>query len=86
MRTAIRTLLVIALGLPVVQAVLVWVGALLTSMGDDRGAAFVRGVGTLFLVAWTVALVGLLILVAVVVGTEEGRGLRVASREPEEDE
>ena len=34
LRSATKTLLVLSLALPVVQCVLVWVGGLLTSMGD----------------------------------------------------
>jgi hypothetical protein len=81
----IRFLVAAALGLPVAQAVLVWVGALLGGMGDERGAEIVRSVGTVCLVLWTITLVALLILVAVVVGNEatpERTGERL---EPEDE-
>ncbi|MEX2316079.1 MAG: hypothetical protein WD669_02935 [Pirellulales bacterium] len=61
-RSATKTLLVLALALPVVQAVLWWVGGLLTSMGDTAGAAIVRHVGTACQVVWAVSLVGLVIV------------------------
>ena len=46
LRSAAKTLLVLALALPVVQAVLMWVAGLLTSMGDAASAAIVRHVTT----------------------------------------
>jgi hypothetical protein len=67
------------------QAVLVWVGALLAGMGDERGAAVVRVVGTACLIVWTVSLVALLILVAILVGNEEGQGSRAEGPGPEEE-
>jgi hypothetical protein len=81
----IRTLVFAALGLPIVQAVLVWVGALLGGMGDERGAAVVRGVGMACLVVWTITLVALMILVAVVVGNEGTQERRGESVEPEDE-
>jgi hypothetical protein len=65
LRRSIQCLLVTALALPVVQAVLVWVGGLLTSMGDAAGAAVVRHVGTACQVIWAISLVGLVIILAV---------------------
>jgi hypothetical protein len=67
LRSAARLLLVFALGLPVVHAVLIWVGGLLTSMGDDPGAEILRQIGTGCLVTWTVAIVALVIVLAIVV-------------------
>jgi hypothetical protein len=64
LRSAVRWLLVLVLGLPVVQAALVWVGGLLAAMGDATGAAVVRRVGTAAGVAWLLALVGLVIALA----------------------
>jgi hypothetical protein len=85
LRSAAKTLLVLALALPVVQAVLVWVGGLLTAMGDAGGAEIVRQIGTACQVTWAVALVGLVIVIGLVVVNEESRESRVESREPEED-
>ncbi len=85
MRSVIRGLVVAALGLPVAQAVLVWVGALLSGMGDDHGAAVVRCLGSACLVVWTVTLVALLILVAIVVGNDTSREPGAESQEPEEE-
>jgi hypothetical protein len=70
LRSAATTLLALALGLPLVQAVLIWVRGILSSMGDEAGAAIVGHVGTACHVLWSVSLVGLLIAVALVVVLE----------------
>jgi hypothetical protein len=85
LRSAAKTLLVLALALPVVLAVLIWVEGLLSGLGDANGAAIVRHVGTACHVAWAVILVGLVIVVGLVVLNEERRESRVKSQEPEED-
>jgi hypothetical protein len=63
-RTALKLLLGLTLGLPMLQSLLYWVSGVLASMGDDAAAsAFQRlhiGVG----VAWLVCLVGLVISLA----------------------
>jgi hypothetical protein len=64
LRFATKWLLVLALALPVVQAVLVWIRALLNSMNDAEGAEIIAGVGTICQVVWSVSLVGLLIVLA----------------------
>jgi hypothetical protein len=48
----------------------VWVASLLTAMGDAAGANIVHCVGTACLVIWTVSLVGLAIIVALLVLNE----------------
>ena len=63
-RSATKTLLVLALALPVVHIVLVWVAGLLTGTGDAAGAAIIGRVGLLCQVVWAVSLVGLVILLA----------------------
>jgi hypothetical protein len=65
LRTATKVLLTFALGLPVVQAVLTWVAGLLSSMGDQAGAAIIRHVGTGCQVLWTVSIVALVIVLAI---------------------
>ena len=66
LRTAAKWLLVLSLALPVVQGVLYWVGGLLRSMGDAAGAAVVGHVGTACQIVWSVGLVGLLLVIALV--------------------
>ena len=70
LRTAAKTLLVLSLALPVIQAVLAWVAGLLHAMGDAAGADVVRHVGTACQVAWTGGLVGLVVVLALVVLNE----------------
>lgn len=64
LRTAARALLLTAVILPVVQAVLWWVGGMLRAMGDRQGAALVGHVGTACQVVWAVDVVALLLVVA----------------------
>jgi len=64
LRSATKSLLVLALALPIVQAALIWVRGLLASMGDDAGAEIIGHVGTACLVIWSITLVGLLIVLA----------------------
>jgi len=66
-RSALKILLAIVLGLPVVYCVLAGVSSLLVSMGDAAGAGMVGRVQSVCLVTWSVGLVGLVILSAVVV-------------------
>jgi hypothetical protein len=70
LRSATKTLLVLGLTLPVVQCVLIWVRGLLTSMGDVEGAAIINHVGTACQVVWSVSLVGLVIVLALIVVNE----------------
>lgn len=71
LRSALKTLLVLGLALPVVQAVLVWVIGLLTSMGDSAGADVVRYVGNACQAVWAASLVGLVLVLALVLVNEE---------------
>jgi hypothetical protein len=66
LRAAIKTLLTLALALPVVVCVLIWVRSLLLSMGDPSGAAIITFVGTACLAVWSIGLVGLVIVLAIV--------------------
>lgn len=86
LRSTAKTLLVLALALPVVQAVLAWVAGLLTGMGDAAGAVIVRHVATVCQVTWAVSLVGLVIVLALVVLNEQSQESRVENREPGEEE
>jgi hypothetical protein len=64
LRSATKVLLTLTLGLPVIQTVLIWVAGLLKSMGDEAGATIIRHVGTGCQVVWSVTLVGLVIVLA----------------------
>jgi hypothetical protein len=70
LRSALKTLLVLALALPVVQAVLLWVRGLVASMGDPAGSAAIGHVLTGCQVVWAIALAGLVIVMAIVVLNE----------------
>lgn len=70
LRSATRWLLALALGLPVVQAVLLWIRALLASMEDPSGAAIVGHIVTACQVVWSLSLVGLIIVLALIVLNE----------------
>jgi hypothetical protein len=64
LRRAIRLLLFVVLGLPLVQAVLMWTAGLLAAMGDKAAASVVGHLNTGAGVAWLVALVGLIVALA----------------------
>jgi hypothetical protein len=66
LHAATRLFLVLALALPMVHIVFVWVRGLLTSMGDNAGAAMIGHLGTACLAAWPISLVGLIIVTAIV--------------------
>jgi len=85
LRSAAKTLLVFALALPIVQATLLWIGGLLTAMGDLGGADIVRHVASGCQVVWAVGLVGLVVVLAFVVLNEDSRVSSVKSQEPEEE-
>jgi hypothetical protein len=70
LRSVTKTLLGLALGLPIVQAVLFWVGGLLRNMGDEGGAKIIGHVVTACQVAGAVSVVGLVISLALVVLNE----------------
>ncbi len=63
-RTAVKSLLTLVLGLPVIQAVLVWVGGLLGTMGDEATQSVLKTVNTTLGIVWLTSLVGLLVVLA----------------------
>ena len=73
LRAATKWLLVLALALPVIQAVLVWVRALLRNMNDDEGAAIIASVGMACQIVWSISLVALVIVLAIIVVSEPPR-------------
>jgi hypothetical protein len=66
LRTALRSVLVLALGLPLLSVVLTWVAGLLAAMGDASAANVLTHINTAVRVIWLVSLVG----VVVVLGLE----------------
>lgn len=70
LRTATKTLVVLALALPVALAALTWVRGLLNAMGDATGATAVGYVATACQIVWSLSLIGLVIVVALVVLNE----------------
>jgi hypothetical protein len=63
-RSALKLLLGLALGLPLVQTLLFWVAGLLRAMGDEAAAAFLGRVNVGAAVVWLASLVGLVVLLA----------------------
>lgn len=85
LRSVTKTLLGLALGLPIVQAVLFWVGGLLANMGDDGGAKIIQYVVTACQVAWAVSVVGLVITLALLVLNERPEEAKVEIEEIESE-
>jgi hypothetical protein len=61
LRTAIKLLLGLTLGLPVLQTLLFWIAELLEAMGDLAAARFFDRVCIAVGAVWLIALVGLVI-------------------------
>jgi len=64
-RIAVKILLALALGLPVVLAVFGWVSGLLTAMGDSGAATVIGHLSTAVSTGWLLSIVGLIIALAV---------------------
>jgi hypothetical protein len=65
LRSATKTLLTLAIALPIVGAVLIWVAGLLQAMGDPAGVRMLFYVGVVCEAVWSASLVGLVILLAI---------------------
>jgi hypothetical protein len=63
-RSAVKLMLALTLGLPLLQAVLVWVGGLLTAMGDPTTSTVLSHVNTATGIVWLVSVVGLVVALA----------------------
>lgn len=61
LRRAIRLLVALILGLPLVHTLLAWVAGLLRAMGDELAAHALGRIGVGVGVGWLVALVGLVV-------------------------
>lgn len=64
LRTALRALLGLTLGLPLVQSLLFWLAGLLAAMGDGAAAAFLTRANIVLGVLWLASLVGLVVVLA----------------------
>jgi len=64
-RTAVKLMLALVLGLPILLAVLGWVMGLLTAMGDAAAANVLRHIHTGASVLWLVSVVGLVVVLAI---------------------
>jgi hypothetical protein len=64
LRLALKTLLALAIALPILYSTLAGVRYLLVSMGDAAGAAMIDGVGGVCLTLWAVSIIGLVIVTA----------------------
>ncbi len=65
LRTTLKVLLTLAIGLPVLDAVLVWVAGLLAAMGDAAAASILRQINVAAGVLWILTLVAIVIALAV---------------------
>lgn len=64
-RTAVKLLLILVLGLPILQVVFTWVGGLLSAMGDGAAAGVLEHLGTTVRITWLVSIVGLIVMLAI---------------------
>jgi hypothetical protein len=62
--SAVKLMLALTLGLPLLQAVLMWVGGLLTAMGDPTTSTVLGHINTATGIAWLVSVVGLVVALA----------------------
>jgi hypothetical protein len=65
LRTTLKVLLALAIGLPVLEAALVWVAGLLAAMGDAAAADVLRHINVAAGVLWILCLVAMVIALAV---------------------
>lgn len=62
LRTALKSLLILVLGLPVGSVILTWVAGLLLAMGDVTAANALSQINTAVRVFWLVSLVGIVVV------------------------
>ena len=63
-RSAVKLLLVLTLGLPLLHTVLIWVGGLLSAMGDSTTSEVLSHLSTAVGIVWLVSVVGLVVALA----------------------
>jgi hypothetical protein len=64
LRTTLKSLLILILGLPVGSVVLTWVAGLLAAMGDAGAASVLGHINTAIRVVWLITLVGTIIVLS----------------------
>ena len=64
-RNAVKLLLILVLGLPILQTSFAWIAGLLTSMGDAATANVLSYLNTASGVTWLITLVALVVTLAV---------------------
>jgi hypothetical protein len=62
LRTALKSLLTLVLGLPILSVVLAWIAGLLAAMGDADAANVLGHINTATRVLWLVSLVGIVVV------------------------
>lgn len=65
LRSTIRVLLMLVLGLPLLHATLMWVTGLLAAMADEAAAGILGHLNTAVGVVWLLTLVGLVVALAI---------------------
>ena len=63
-RNAVKFLLILVLGLPILQAMLAWIGGLLGAMGDKATAHVLSYINTATGVIWLISVVALVVALA----------------------
>jgi hypothetical protein len=64
LRTALKSLLILVLGLPVASVMLTWVAGLLAAMGDATAANVLSHMNTAARVIWLISLVGIVVVLS----------------------
>jgi hypothetical protein len=64
LRTVLKSLLILILGLPVASVVFTWIAGLLAAMGDANAANLLGHINTAVRVIWLLLLVGIVIVLA----------------------
>jgi hypothetical protein len=64
-RSAVKLLLALSIGLPLLQAILFWIGGLLEAMGDEAASGALSRIQMAAGVLWLISLSGLVVVLAV---------------------
>ncbi len=64
LRTSLKSLLILVLGLPIASVVLTWLAGLLTAMGDANAANVLGHINTTVRVLWLISLVAIVVVLS----------------------